>query len=117
MGNMSMDRMGSSFDRMGMSGMDMNRSFGGYGHMGGNMSDRSSGSKAGCQIFVRNVSLCKMTALRIFCILNGISHLVRLSSNKCIPFVLQLSYDLTWQKLKEKFGHCGMSSVNITGIL
>ncbi|CAF99845.1 unnamed protein product, partial [Tetraodon nigroviridis] len=72
MGNMSMDRMGSSFDRMGMSGMDMNRSFGGYGHMGGNMLDRSSGSKAGCQIFVRN-----------------------------------LSYDLTWQKLKEKFSHCG----------
>lgn len=52
-----MDRMGSSFDRMGMSGMDMNRSFGGYGHMGGNMLDRGSGSKAGCQIFVRNVSL------------------------------------------------------------
>ena len=24
--------------------------------------------------------------------------------------VLQLSYDLTWQKLKEKFSHCGMSS-------
>lgn len=23
--------------------------------------------------------------------------------------VLQLSYDLTWQKLKEKFSHCGMS--------
>ncbi len=22
--------------------------------------------------------------------------------------VLQLSYDLTWQKLKEKFSHCGM---------
>lgn len=60
MGNMSMDRMGSSFDRMGMSGMDMNRGFGGYGggqgHMGGGMSDRGSGSKAGCQIFVRNVS-------------------------------------------------------------
>uniref|UniRef100_A0A3Q2ZHE1 Heterogeneous nuclear ribonucleoprotein M n=1 Tax=Kryptolebias marmoratus TaxID=37003 RepID=A0A3Q2ZHE1_KRYMA len=70
MGNMSMDRMGSSFDRLGMSGMDMNRGFGGYGgggHMGG-----GSGSKGGCQIFVRN-----------------------------------LSYDLTWQKLKEKFGHCG----------
>lgn len=117
MGNMSMDRMGSSFDRMGMSGMDMNRSFGGYGHMGGNMSDRSSGSKAGCQIFVRNVSLCKMTALKISCILNGKSHLLRLSSNKCIRFVLQLSYDLTWQKLKEKFGHCGMSSVTITVIL
>lgn len=61
MGNMSMDRMGSSFDRLGMSGMDMNRGFGGYGgggpgHMGGGMSDRGSGSKAGCQIFVRNVS-------------------------------------------------------------
>ncbi|KAF7666613.1 hypothetical protein LDENG_00099360 [Lucifuga dentata] len=77
MGNMGMDRMGSSFDRMGMAGMDMNRGFGGYGgggsgHMGGGMSDRGSGSKAGCQIFVRN-----------------------------------LSYDLTWQKLKEKFSHCG----------
>ncbi|XP_041641152.1 myelin expression factor 2 isoform X2 [Cheilinus undulatus] len=71
MGNMSMDRMGSNFDRMGMSGMDMNRGFGGYGG-GGGMSDRGSGSKGGCQIFVRN-----------------------------------LSYDLTWQKLKEKFSHCG----------
>lgn len=58
MGGMSMDRMGSGFDRMGMSGMDMNRGFGGgYGHMGGGMSDRGSGSKAGCQIFVRNVSV------------------------------------------------------------
>ncbi|XP_054900761.1 myelin expression factor 2 [Poeciliopsis prolifica] len=75
MGTMSMDRMGPSFDRVGMSGMDMNRGFGGYGgggHMGGGMSDRSSGSKGGCQIFVRN-----------------------------------LSYDLTWQKLKDKFSHCG----------
>lgn len=62
MGNMSMDRMGSGFDRMGMSGMDMNRGFSGYGgggpsHMGGGMSDRGSGSKGGCQIFVRNVSV------------------------------------------------------------
>ncbi|XP_032416541.1 myelin expression factor 2 [Xiphophorus hellerii] len=75
MGTMSMDRMGPSFDRVGMSGMDMNRGFGGYGgggHMGGGMSDRGSGSKGGCQIFVRN-----------------------------------LSYDLTWQKLKDKFSHCG----------
>ncbi|XP_019742358.1 myelin expression factor 2 isoform X3 [Hippocampus comes] len=72
MGSMAMDRMGSGFDRMGMSGMDMNRSFGGGGpsHMG--MSDRGYGPKAGCQIFVRN-----------------------------------LSYELTWQKLKEKFSHCG----------
>ncbi|XP_038139314.1 myelin expression factor 2 [Cyprinodon tularosa] len=75
MGSMSMDRMGSSFDRVGMSGMDMNRGFGGYGgggHMSGGMSDRGSGAKGGCQIFVRN-----------------------------------LSYDLTWQKLKDKFSHCG----------
>ncbi|XP_056134473.1 myelin expression factor 2 [Lampris incognitus] len=77
MGNMGMDRMGSSFDRMAMAGMEMNRGFGGYGgggagHMRGGMSDRGSGSKGGCQIFVRN-----------------------------------LSYDLTWQKLKESFSHCG----------
>lgn len=71
MGNMGMDRMGSNFDRMGMSGgMDVNRGFGGYG--GGGMSNRGSGAKAGCQIFVRN-----------------------------------LPYELTWQKLKEKFSHCG----------
>lgn len=56
-GSMSMDRMGSSLDRMAMSAMDMNRSFSGYGPMGGGLSDRGSGSKAGCQIFVRNVSL------------------------------------------------------------
>ncbi|KAJ8340421.1 hypothetical protein SKAU_G00350540 [Synaphobranchus kaupii] len=75
MGNMGMDRMSSNFDRMG-GVMDMNRGYGGYGsgsgYMGGGMSDRGSGSKGGCQIFVRN-----------------------------------LSYDLTWQKLKEKFSHCG----------
>ncbi|XP_036420474.1 myelin expression factor 2 [Colossoma macropomum] len=75
MGNMGMDRMSGGFDRMG-GNMDMSRGFGQYGggsgHMGGGMSDRGVGSKAGCQIFVRN-----------------------------------LSYDLTWQKLKEKFSHCG----------
>lgn len=40
-----------------------------------------------------------------------------LHDNKCVCFffvffglfLLQLSYDLTWQKLKEKFNHCGMS--------
>lgn len=61
MGSMSMDRMGSSLDRMAMSGMDMNRSFSGYGQMGGGLSDRGSGSKAGCQIFVRNVGLALNT--------------------------------------------------------
>lgn len=55
MGSMSMDRMGSGLDRMAMSGMDRSRSYGGYGQMGGALSDR--GFKAGCQIFVRNVRL------------------------------------------------------------
>uniref|UniRef100_A0A1A8EP91 Myelin expression factor 2 n=1 Tax=Nothobranchius korthausae TaxID=1143690 RepID=A0A1A8EP91_9TELE len=75
LGSMSLDRMGSGFDRLGMSAMDLNRAFGAFGgggHMGGGLSDRGSGSKGGCQIFVRN-----------------------------------LSYDLTWQKLKEKFSVCG----------
>ncbi|XP_048886477.1 myelin expression factor 2 isoform X1 [Brienomyrus brachyistius] len=75
MGSMGMDRMGPGIERMA-SGIDMNRGYRGYGggssHMGSGTSDRGSGSKAGCQIFVRN-----------------------------------LSYDLTWQKLKEKFSHCG----------
>lgn len=56
---MGMDRMNTGFDRMG-GNMDMGRSFGQYGGgsgpMGG-MSDRGAGSKAGCQIFVRNVSM------------------------------------------------------------
>ncbi|XP_061078520.1 myelin expression factor 2-like isoform X2 [Conger conger] len=65
MGNMG---LGSRFDRMG-GAMDMSRGFGGFG---GGMSDRAAAVKAGCQIFVRN-----------------------------------LSYDLTWQKLKENFSHCG----------
>ncbi|XP_077568721.1 myelin expression factor 2 [Stigmatopora nigra] len=72
MGNMAMDCMGSGFDRMGMSGMDLNRSFGGGGQGSMGMSDRGYGSKAGRQIFVRN-----------------------------------LSYDLSWQKLKDNFSHCG----------
>ncbi|KAL1007556.1 hypothetical protein UPYG_G00088320 [Umbra pygmaea] len=73
LGSLSMDRMGSGYDRMG-GGMEMSRGFGGYGGggSGGHMSDRGSGAKGGCQIFVRN-----------------------------------LSYDLTWQKLKEKFSVCG----------
>uniref|UniRef100_A0A8C9VL71 Myelin expression factor 2 n=1 Tax=Scleropages formosus TaxID=113540 RepID=A0A8C9VL71_SCLFO len=69
MGNMGMDRVGSTYERMS-GGMDVSRGYG--GHMGAGMSDRGLGSKGGCQIFVRN-----------------------------------LSYDVTWQKLKEKFSHCG----------
>ncbi|KAG7270037.1 hypothetical protein CRUP_036864 [Coryphaenoides rupestris] len=58
MGNMA---MGSGVNRMGMAGMDMGRGFGGFGGagrggMGGAMSDRVSGAKGGCVIFVRNLS-------------------------------------------------------------
>ncbi|KAK1891126.1 Myelin expression factor 2 [Dissostichus eleginoides] len=77
MGNMSMDRMGSGFDRMGMSGMDMNRAFGGYGGGG-------PGHMGG-----------------------GMSDRGSGSKGGCQIFARNLSYDLTWQKLKEKFSHCG----------
>ncbi|XP_055991324.1 myelin expression factor 2 isoform X2 [Sorex fumeus] len=73
---MGLDRMSSSFDRMGPGigailerSIDMDRGFL-SGPMGGGMRDRI-GSK-GNQIFVRN-----------------------------------LPFDLTWQKLKEKFSQCG----------
>lgn len=59
---MGMDRM-SGFDRMG-GNMEMTRSFsqfgGSSGHMGG---DRGAGSKGGCQIFVRNVSISVISCL------------------------------------------------------
>ncbi|KAK5915616.1 hypothetical protein CesoFtcFv8_001192 [Champsocephalus esox] len=77
MGNMSMDRMGSGFDRMGMSGMDMNRAFGGYGGGG-------PGHMGG-----------------------GMSDRGFGSKGGCQIFARNLSYDLTWQKLKEKFSDCG----------
>ncbi|XP_073424554.1 myelin expression factor 2 [Dendrobates tinctorius] len=72
---LGMDRMSSSFDRIGGGldrGMDMDRGFGGFGSapLGGS-GLRERGNK-GCQIFVRN-----------------------------------LPFDLTWQKLKEKFSQCG----------
>ncbi|CAJ0944107.1 unnamed protein product [Ranitomeya imitator] len=72
---LGMDRMSSSFDRIGGGldrGMDMDRGFGGFGSapLGGS-GLRERGNK-GCQIFVRN-----------------------------------LPFDLTWQKLKERFSQCG----------
>ncbi|KAM4676633.1 myelin expression factor 2 [Discoglossus pictus] len=72
---LGMDRMNTSFDRLG-SGLDrvidMDRGFGGFGSvpLGGGLRER--GNSKGCQIFVRN-----------------------------------LPFDLTWQKLKEKFNQCG----------
>lgn len=68
MGSMGMERMGPSIERMA-SGMDMNRGYRGYAvsssHMGGGISDRSAGPKAGCQIFVRNVSSKTCPSLNI----------------------------------------------------
>ncbi|XP_068131530.1 myelin expression factor 2 [Hyperolius riggenbachi] len=70
---LGMDRMSSTFDRIGGLDrpIDMDRGFGGFGSapLGGNLRDQRN---KGCQIFVRN-----------------------------------LPFDLTWQKLKEKFSQCG----------
>ncbi|KAE8617777.1 hypothetical protein XENTR_v10009197 [Xenopus tropicalis] len=71
---LGMDRMSSSFDRLGGLDrtMDMDRGFGGYGSAQLGSGSRDRGMSKGCQIFVRN-----------------------------------LPFDLTWQKLKEKFNQCG----------
>lgn len=81
---MGLDRMSSSFDRMGPGigailerSIDVDRGFL-SGPMGSGMRDRL-GSK-GNQIFVRN-----------------------------------LPFDLTWQKLKEKFSQCGQVSNSSRG--
>lgn len=72
---LGMDRMSSSFDRIGGGldrTMDMDRGFGGgFGSTPIGSGLRERGNK-GCQIFVRN-----------------------------------LPFELTWQKLKEKFSQCG----------
>lgn len=71
---LGMDRMSSSFDRIGGGldrTMDMDRGFGGFGSTPLGSGLRERGNK-GCQIFVRN-----------------------------------LPFELTWQKLKEKFSQCG----------
>ncbi|KAM9313464.1 myelin expression factor 2 [Gastrophryne carolinensis] len=71
---LGMDRMSTSFDRIGGGldrAIDMERGFGGFGSSGVGSGVRDRGNK-GCQIFVRN-----------------------------------LPFDLTWQKLKEKFNQCG----------
>ncbi|CAI9612463.1 unnamed protein product [Staurois parvus] len=71
---LGMERMSSSFDRIGGGldrAMDMDRGFGGFGSTQLGSGLRERGNK-GCQIFVRN-----------------------------------LPFDLTWQKLKEKFNQCG----------
>ncbi|MEE6514087.1 hypothetical protein FKM82_022073 [Ascaphus truei] len=73
--SLGMDRMNTSYDRLGSGldrSIDMDRGFGGFGsaQLGSGMRDR--GNSKGCQIFARN-----------------------------------LPFDLTWQKLKEKFNQCG----------
>ncbi|CAL9701400.1 unnamed protein product [Knipowitschia caucasica] len=78
MGSMGMDRMGSAFDRM-PAGLEMNRSFGSFGGSGG-------GSGAG------HMS-------------GGMSN--GRGKPGCQIYVRNLPYELTWQKLKDSFGHCG----------
>lgn len=60
-----------------------------------------------CDVFMLFASFI---ALLLICIVSRFlfSLSVKFMFYDC--FVLQLSYDLTWQKLKEKFSHCGMSS-------
>lgn len=101
---MGMDRMSSTFDRMGPTmgtGLDrnieMDRGFV-PGPMGSGVRDRV-GSK-GNQIFVRNVSISIKTDSSIILLLFHLYVTLCLSS-------LQLPFDLTWQKLKEKFSQCG----------
>ncbi|KAG8440501.1 hypothetical protein GDO86_006306 [Hymenochirus boettgeri] len=71
---LGMDRMNTSFDRLGGLDrtMEMDRGFGGFGSAPFGSGSRERGISKGCQIFVRN-----------------------------------LPFDLTWQKLKEKFNQCG----------
>lgn len=55
-----------------------------------------------------------MTYLFDILYLHLASNILMLSNvlTEFVSSVLQLSYDLTWQKLKEKFSHCGMSSTS-----
>ncbi|MCI4378899.1 hypothetical protein PGIGA_G00221680 [Pangasianodon gigas] len=86
MGNSGMGPMGAGLGGMGNMGMDR---MSGFDRMGGNMEmSRSFGQFGG--------SSGHMGGDR------GAG-----SKGGCQIFVRNLSYDLTWQKLKEKFSHCG----------
>uniref|UniRef100_A0A3B1JXU5 Heterogeneous nuclear ribonucleoprotein M n=1 Tax=Astyanax mexicanus TaxID=7994 RepID=A0A3B1JXU5_ASTMX len=89
MGNAGMGPMGAGLGGMGNMGMD--RMSGGFDRMGGNMDmGRGFGQFGGSGHMG-----------------GGMSDKGFGSKGGCQIFVRNLSYDLTWQKLKEKFGHCG----------
>uniref|UniRef100_A0A6I8R6N2 Myelin expression factor 2 n=1 Tax=Xenopus tropicalis TaxID=8364 RepID=A0A6I8R6N2_XENTR len=66
---LGMDRMSSSFDRLGGLDrtMDMDRGFGGYGSAQLGSGSRDRGMSKGCQIFVRNVSIFQKMIKSCFC--------------------------------------------------
>ncbi|XP_067275265.1 myelin expression factor 2 [Pseudorasbora parva] len=86
MGNSGMGHMGSGLGGGGgMMNMGMDRMSSGFDRMAGNMDmGRGFGQYSGH--------------------MGGMSDR---SKGGCQIFVRNLSYDLTWQKLKEKFSHCG----------
>ncbi|KAK3570001.1 hypothetical protein QTP86_008429 [Hemibagrus guttatus] len=86
MGNSGMGPMGSGLGGMGNMGMDR---MSGFDRMSGNMEMSRSFGQFGS-------SSSHMGGDR------GAG-----SKGGCQIFVRNLSYDLTWQKLKEKFSHCG----------
>ncbi|XP_051579898.1 myelin expression factor 2 [Myxocyprinus asiaticus] len=87
MGNAGMGSMGSGLGG-GMGSMGMNT---GFDRMGGNMDmGRGFGQYGGGSGHT-----------------GGMSDRGMGSKGGCQIFVRNLSYDLTWQKLKEKFSHCG----------
>ncbi|XP_052008503.1 myelin expression factor 2-like [Xyrauchen texanus] len=87
MGNAGMGSMGSGLGG-GMGSMGMNT---GFDRMGGNMDmGRGFGQYGGGSGHI-----------------GGMSDRGMGSKGGCQIFVRNLSYDLTWQKLKEKFSHCG----------
>nr|AAI08002.1 Myelin expression factor 2 [Danio rerio] len=130
--DMSMGRMGDMY-RSGMGGMDrdfgrndlgMSRSFGdsfsslggGFGGMGNSgMGPMGSGLGMGNMGMDRmNSGFDRMSSSmdmsRGFGQFGGSGYMGGMSDRSkggCQIFVRNLSYDLSWQKLKEKFSHCG----------
>ncbi|XP_067246786.1 myelin expression factor 2 [Chanodichthys erythropterus] len=92
MGNAGMGPMGSGLGGGGgMMNMGMDRMNSGFDRMAGNMDmGRGFGQYGGGSGHM-----------------GGMSDRGAGSKGGCQIFVRNLSYDLTWQKLKEKFSHCG----------
>ncbi|KAL4613325.1 myelin expression factor 2-like isoform X2 [Arapaima gigas] len=85
MGNAGIGPLGPGLGS-GMGNMGMDRSGSSYDRMGGGMDvSRGYGSHLGAAMSDRGLG----------------------TKGGCQIFVRNLSYDVTWQKLKEKFSHCG----------